>query len=162
MSGSSNKWMSEWVGVLKNCFPTRGPTRQQQCLSFLKRRWEFVCRILVGNRCKKFLECKWEMRAVMMRRTGVRNAVIMDRRYKIIRDFWKIAWMKHFTGSWKRGIWNSSTRSVSGYETYRPSPEVGKKHFEILSGLDLAQKMSTRFHSMMTCKGRIKIRISHS
>ena len=57
--------------------------------------------------------------------------------------------MKDFTGSWKRGIWNSSTKSLPGYETYQLSPEVGMKHSEILTGLDLEQRMSIQFRSMI-------------
>ena len=37
----------------------------------------------------------------------------------------------------------------AGYETYQLSPEVGMKHSEILTGLDLEQRMSIQFRSMI-------------
>ena len=79
-----------------------------------------------------------------MLRTGVGNIVLINRRY-----LWKIEGLKHCTGTWKRGIWNSSTKSLPGYETYQLSPEVGMKHSEILTGLDLEQRMSIQFRSMI-------------
>ena len=108
------------------------------------------------KRCKKSLEmtffaCKLEIRAVMMRRTGVRNTVIMNMRDTNYKGFLEICGNETFYKIMKKRDmepFHEVCAGVRNISTKPRSPEVGVKHSEILSGLNLEHRMSIRFHSM--------------
>ena len=86
-----------------------------------------------------------------MRRTGVRNTVIMNMRDTNHKGFLETCGKETFYKIMKKRDmkpFHKVCAGVRNISTKPRSPEVGVKHSEILSGLNLEHRMSIRFHSM--------------